>query len=190
MKPPAYILAGGRSRRFGSDKARAMHEGQAMIIRVARLAQPAASAVYAVADRAGRYDDLGLTTLADHHPGRGPLAGLEAALRHRLDQHGSGWIILLSCDLLHLEPDWLSILEQATHDTPDALAAAFREHDRWQPLLSLYHTDALPLVQQRLADDHLAMQHLLNDPAMHTATAPLPPDWPATLQANRREDLR
>ncbi len=54
-----YILAGGKSRRFGSDKARAEAKGVAVIVRVAEALASIAGTVTVVADRAGRYDDLG-----------------------------------------------------------------------------------------------------------------------------------
>ena len=41
MDLPAYILAGGKSSRFGSDKARAQVGGEALVARIARLAREA-----------------------------------------------------------------------------------------------------------------------------------------------------
>ena len=77
---PIYILAGGRSSRFGSDKARAVLDGEPLIKRVARMAMPIAESTTIVADRTGKYDDLGLRSIADDPPHLGPLGGLAAAL--------------------------------------------------------------------------------------------------------------
>ena len=76
------VLAGGQATRFGSDKARAMLDGEPLIARLVKRVQPHASRITVVADVAGKYDDLGLTTIADDVPGRGPVGGLLAALRH------------------------------------------------------------------------------------------------------------
>ena len=57
---PVYILAGGRSRRFGRDKARATTGGAALVVRLAELLTPVAQSITVIAGRPGAYDDLGL----------------------------------------------------------------------------------------------------------------------------------
>ena len=75
------VLAGGRSRRMGRDKALVTVGGMPMISilidRLARLTQP----VVVVADRTDRYSSLPVPVLGDLHPGCGPLGGIHAALR-------------------------------------------------------------------------------------------------------------
>ena len=97
---PVYILAGGRSSRFGSDKARALLDGEPLVARLARQIEPVARRVTVVAEAADTYADLGLRTIADRRPGLGPLAGLEAALLDATNPPKStaDWLILLSCD--------------------------------------------------------------------------------------------
>ncbi|MGK6319158.1 molybdenum cofactor guanylyltransferase [Sphingomonas sp. DT-204] len=74
------ILAGGRSRRFGSDKALALHDGRALLDHAMAALAPQIEALVVC----GR-EWPGITCLADRpHPGMGPLAGLAAALRHAL----------------------------------------------------------------------------------------------------------
>ncbi len=154
-RPMAYVLAGGKSRRFGSDKARAMLAGQPLLLHVARQLEPVCSCVWVVAQRAGQYDDLGLPTLGDLALGLGPLAGLQTALSHALNKPGSpslsresespensvgpvsrvnstktelpGWILLVSCDQTEIAPDWVSLLVDQALQTPSARAVVFRD---------------------------------------------------------------
>lgn len=144
---PAYILAGGRSSRFGSDKARALLDGQPLLGQVAALCGQVCRPVLAVGRRAGEYEDLGLETIGDLRPGGGPLAGLEAALEHAARQ-GASWLLALGCDQLGLQAAWLRGLLAAA--APGLIAVAFRA-ERWQPLPALYHRDALPVVRALLA---------------------------------------
>lgn len=176
---PAYLLAGGRSRRFGSDKARAEVAGTPLIVRLARQLQPLTSSVIVVASQADQYADLGLTTIADIHPGRGPLAGLHTALHH-VDQP---WLLLCSCDLLVCRPHWLNTLAAARTSTTRAVA--FRDQ-HWHPFPGLYHHALAEEVTRRLMADDLRMQHLLDAEARPAA---LPVDWPAVSQANTPADL-
>ena len=66
-----YILAGGQSRRFGQDKARALVEGSPLLLHVARAAEPLGGEMRVVAAQEGEYQDLGLETVADQRAGHG-----------------------------------------------------------------------------------------------------------------------
>lgn len=182
MNPvPAYVLAGGRSSRFGSDKARAIVHGQPLLRHVATLLQPVAASITVVADRVGKYDDLGLRTIADRQPGLGPLAGLDAALSDL--PAGSGWLLLCCCDAVILRAEWLNQLCAAPRGPELAIAMRSRH---WQPMPALYARDAHPLVSALLSDSNRSMQRLLDE--LPTRALPLPPDWPANWQINTPED--
>lgn len=177
-KDPAYILAGGRSSRFGSDKARALLQGSPMIRRIADTLETRGHRVVTVAREADQYANLGLETIPDIEPDLGPVGGLETALKHRKD----GWIILLSCDLIHPSPDPIRLLEKARDRNEKTDAVVFRT-DRWQPFPGLYHTRLLRLTgfrsMQRLLDAADAAPVQCNDPgAIQQANRPdqLPPD--------------
>ncbi|XAL99905.1 molybdenum cofactor guanylyltransferase [Phycisphaeraceae bacterium D3-23] len=189
--PPAYILAGGRSVRFGSDKARAVVEGQTLIAHVAHAVSQVARSVTAVAQDAGHYADLGLATIADAAADNGPVQGLLAALIHRIETHGHGWLLLAACDMLVADDSPYNTLLAALQVVPkDCQVVAFRT-DRWHPMPGLYHTAMLPIVAAFLADGGRAFQDLLNHPALaafapHTQTDPLA----KLVHANTPDQLR
>ncbi len=180
MEPiPIYLLAGGRSSRFGSDKARALVDGVPLLVAVARSLAGAAP-VTVVGREPGGYADLGLRTIADAEQGRGPLAGLEAALADR----GAGWLLLAACDTLGLRLEWLELLHAARGAHR---AVAFRGR-HWEPLPALYHTELLAPVRARLAGEERARSlHALL--AEHAAPVPLPEGWSAVRSINTRADL-
>jgi len=177
---PVYILAGGRSRRFGSDKARALLQGKPLILHVAEALRPFASSITAVADTAGKYDDFGLRTIADLRPGLGPLGGLASALAHC----GESWLLLTACDLPGIAQPWIETLLSANRDTRQVVA--FRS-DRWQPMPALYHQSITALVGEQIQRDRLAFQCLLDRAS--SAAQPLPHDWPATAGVNTPQEL-
>lgn len=178
---PVYILSGGKSSRFGSDKALATVEGKTLLERIARSVESIASPLTIVADLPDKYAALGFRTIADFTPDSGPLGGLEAAL---VDAGTTPWVIVLSCDLIEMSVTWLHAL--LNHADSNVQAVAFKP-DRWQPLVAAYHTSALPTVQSQLRSGQRRMQDLLN--LIRTREAPLPADWPERLQANYRSDL-
>ena len=183
---PIYILAGGRSARFGSDKARAELDGDPLIVRVASAAAARATRVTVVADRPEKYADLGLTTIADARPGLGPLSGLHSAMADcRAQPAPDPWLICLPCDLVSLKARWLDRLIDSLADDVDV--AAYHD-DRWHPLIAAYRTDLLPVVEDRLQGKDRSL-HGLIEAVRHRAIPP-PPDWPKTIQVNTLEDLR
>jgi molybdopterin-guanine dinucleotide biosynthesis protein A len=155
---PAYILAGGQSSRFGSDKARVEIAGRANVVRLAEQLQSRGCAVALVAQQTRDYADLGIRTLSDAIPNAGPLAGVITALEDlrlrcnpprgsddRLpDANANCWI--LTCDLLGSDWSWMDRL-MAEH-LPTALVTAFEE-DAFRPFPAIY-THAMLSVAKRV----------------------------------------
>jgi molybdenum cofactor guanylyltransferase len=179
--PPLYILAGGQSRRFGSDKARARVGDETLLERVARVMGASAGSVWVVAADPTRYEALlPGAGVADRWPGEGPLGGLGSALSHRLHTQGLGWIALAPCDLLDPDSAWWGLLA-AKREAGD-VAAVFHDEQRWHPLVGLYHTDALAQIEALIARGDRALWRLL-DAIPARAVAP-PLGWRGTSGAN------
>ncbi len=105
MRVLGAVLAGGRSLRFGSDKALAMLRGKPLIDNVIDALAPQVDAVVIC----GR-DHGGLLALADRPgPGQGPLAGLSAALHHAAAA-GFDRVLSVGCDMPDLPADLVARL--------------------------------------------------------------------------------
>ncbi|MCY4176083.1 MAG: molybdenum cofactor guanylyltransferase [Acidimicrobiaceae bacterium] len=75
------VLAGGASSRMGTDKAFIVVDGEPMVLRAARALQAAGvRRTVVVGGDEPRLKALGLETLADDHPGEGPLGAVLTAL--------------------------------------------------------------------------------------------------------------
>ncbi len=177
FKLPVYLLAGGRSSRFGQDKARAFAGQQSLLEHVAQQTQSFASSVTVIAAQQDQYLDLGFRTLADRRVNLGPLAGLERSL----EDCQTDWLLLGSCDTLGIQTSDLNQLFQASRKGKQAVA--WRGH-YWEPLWALYHQSLLAEVQTCLASQQLSMQALLNQ----IATQALPNQSLNWLQINHAED--
>lgn len=107
------VLAGGRSSRFGSDKAVAMFDGRPLIECVITALNGQVDAVIVCGRR-----HPGLVSVVDWPtPDLGPLGGLNAAL-HYAGQHGFELVLTAGCDM----PDFRSnILETLIDHEPIVL---------------------------------------------------------------------
>jgi len=179
---PVYILAGGQSRRFGSDKARALMDGVPLVKRVEQMLMPVASRITVVADVPGKYTDLGLRTIVDRTPGLGPLGGLDSAIAD-LDQ-SEPWLLLCCCDALVIHAAWLDQL--LTHMRPGVRAAAYKGKN-WQPMPALYARSCATQVDAQINSADLSLRGLLDQ--LSAIALQMPADWPEHWQANRPEDL-
>lgn len=123
------ILAGGRSSRFGSDKAVALLEERPLIEHVRAMLHDRVAAVVVIG-RAGGIPDLPV-------PDLGPLGGIAGALDHGARQ-GYRSVLTVGCDMPRLPPALLDeVLRQAPAycadapvigHWPSALAAALLGH--------------------------------------------------------------
>ena len=99
------VLAGGASRRFGSDKALALVDGRALIDHVIADLEPQCDALVIVGRRHGNW-----TSLPDLPAGgAGPLAALNAALHHAA-ANGYAAVLSVPCDTLGLPQDLAALL--------------------------------------------------------------------------------
>jgi molybdopterin-guanine dinucleotide biosynthesis protein A len=95
------ILAGGASRRMGTDKALITTDGMTLVEQAASaLADAGAAPVVVVGGNQAAIEALGLPFAPDRWPGEGPLGGIITALRHV----ESDLVAVLSCDLTDASP--------------------------------------------------------------------------------------
>jgi molybdenum cofactor guanylyltransferase len=101
------VLAGGASRRFGSDKALALVDGRSLIDHVIAALAPQCDALVVVGRSYADWPNI------DDRPasGAGPLAALNAALDHAAG-HGYAKVLTAPCDMPDLPEDLAALLGQ------------------------------------------------------------------------------
>jgi len=110
----AIILCGGRSTRFGTDKALLTIGGVPMVARMAdRISCVVDEVILAARDPEQRETLAGISKMLDDAPivcdsvaGYGPVAGVLAGLL----ASGSAYSVCLACDLPHVSPDVVDAL--------------------------------------------------------------------------------
>ena len=135
MRILGAIIAGGQSRRFGSDKALALVDGKPLIAHVIDALEQQVDAVV----MCGRQWP-GLPSIADR-PGsdQGPLGGICAALHHARE-NGFDAVLTAGCDTLPV---------------PNGMAELFDNRPgviKDQPLFGLWLASMAPMLDAYLAD--------------------------------------
>lgn len=159
----ALVLAGGKSRRMGTDKAAVEIDGQRMLDRVFALATEFCDSCR-VSVRPDQMDDplrARFNPLPDTRPGEGPLAGVLAAFE---SDPKADWLVL-ACDMPGLTRDALQLLTEAAsqHNTAPAVALASPDSSLPEPLCAVWRREMRDAIIEALdAERRCARKVLIN----------------------------
>ncbi len=144
------ILAGGRSSRFGSNKALAAWKDGRVIDAVISAVVDISGDTFLVTNDTGPYAGIEVDKIPDLRPGLGPLAGLEAALAHsRYDR-----VLLLACDMPLVSRRLIRYMTGLFSWAPCVIP---QPASGLEPLHAIYHRSLLPLVRRALDNNWLSM---------------------------------
>ena len=141
------VLAGGRSRRFGNDKAALEIDHESLLSRTVGVLQAVIDTVF-VSIRADQIDDRlrsQFQLVIDQDDSLGPASGIIAAHESRPD---AAWLVV-ACDMPLLNPDAVRYLIKAR--TGRRAATAYRSPDDGlpEPLCAIYEPDTLARFQHQ-----------------------------------------
>lgn len=169
LRVTGIILAGGYSRRMGSDKALLELEGQPVIARIAaELTQITDNVLIASGEeQREEYSFLQYPLVVDHYPGCGPLAGLHAAICASITE----WNLVTACDLPFVTANFMHhMMDVLMHNVGTNISTstaavsaivAVSSTGRVQPLFGLYHKDVLPSLESVLSRQELRVMKWL-----------------------------
>ena len=146
------ILAGGRSKRMGSDKALLTIKGIPLLQRVINAAHTLADARIIISNSPTTHSPFLWPLFPDRFPDAGPLGGLATALHHATTSH----LLLLACDMPNLTPPLLKYLVDQPRASYEVIIP--EDEKRLQPLCAVYSRSVLPLAEDAIKQGQLSMQ--------------------------------
>ncbi|WP_372632649.1 molybdenum cofactor guanylyltransferase [Gordonia jinghuaiqii] len=192
------VLAGGRSRRMGSDKAALDWEGEPMLARVVRVVAQRCDPVFVVAGETSAafrgIDDIrnraapGIDSskvhwVTDEQEGAGPLGGLVAGLAAAAAA-GAELAFVCATDMPLIAPELIDELCLGLTGSTQAVIA--RDAQRDHPMAGVYRTDAGPVIAEVVAAGERRMLGAID--ALNTHRVGVSePDW--LVNVNAPEDL-
>lgn len=150
------VLAGGRSSRFGRDKALLELDGEPLLSRAARILSEVAAELLVMGppERAALAPDARI--LPDERPGDGPLPALAAALRAMRGDR----MIAVATDMPLLNIDLLRALLERSEGY-DVIVP--RVGGRTQQLHAVYTRACLPVIEAQLERGDLKIDRFFGD---------------------------
>jgi len=144
----AIVLIGGRSRRFGRDKAAEVVDGHSLLQHVVDAVSPIAREVVVVAARGGLFTPiecaLPLKEVEDVREGAGALGGLYSGLLAASHPEA----VALACDMPLLSLPLLRHLQGLLTDEWDVVMPRWRERE--EPLHAFYRRTCIPAIERLL----------------------------------------
>ncbi len=153
------ILAGGKSTRFGSNKALFHYRGKPMVEHVIEVLRPLCSKLLLSTNQAGEYRFTGLECIADCYPDRGPLGGIHACLLQSRTEHN----LIAGCDLPELDPRLYRLLLQycSGYQVVVPVHRGLKE-----PLVSYFNKNTISVIQESLKQNDFKVHRVIN--RLHT----------------------
>lgn len=144
-----FILAGGESRRMGTEKARLVLDGQSFVERIARELSSVTSSIKVVGDKVSQAElklhslPMEIQPAPDVYPQWGALGGVHAALA----ACSESWALVVACDFPFVTGELFARLAGVREDFE--AVAPIQQDGIPQPLCSLYRVNpCLRLAEQ------------------------------------------
>ena len=151
LKLGGYVLAGGRSTRMGSDKAKVCLGGKPLIAHAVEKLSGICDEVRILSGdpELARYGEL----VRDLHPGCGPVGGMEAALV----SSGADWLLFVPVDVPLLPFELLArwVRDVLGRTASGVRMSGFVVDGELEPAVLLLHRDAAAGIAECVADNRL-----------------------------------
>ena len=175
-----YVLAGGGSTRFGSDKALVEIGRAPMLLRMHALVRGVAEDAQVIA-APHRYAALGVIGIADRWDGQGPLAGIITALLTTKETGSAEWNLIIGCDMPFLTREWLSYLaERALASNAEVVAP--KSAQGLEPLCACWRTSAAAKLEDAFDGGTRKITQAMKQLQLETVDEP---DWKRFDNAGR-----
>jgi molybdopterin-guanine dinucleotide biosynthesis protein A len=181
------LLAGGKSRRMGTDKAHLEVDGVPLLERVAQVFRRTFSSNMVVANDTSAYTGLGFPVYTDVYRDRGSLVGIYTGLLKAETPH----VFCASCDMPFLNERLIRHLVDLREGFD--LVLPFSDHGR-EPLHAVYAKACLGPMEKLIAEDKMAIMGVFSQVRMHKVTpeevAEFDPKFLSFMNCNTPEDLQ
>jgi molybdopterin-guanine dinucleotide biosynthesis protein A len=185
MSVSAAIMAGGKSKRMGQDKAWIELDGEPLIKRVADVLDEVADEVLIVANDP-KYARLGLRVVRDHWPDGGALGGIATGVGAAT--HDT--VLVTACDMPFLSADvWRLLLGHAG----EADVVIPKVGDELETLHAIYAKSCVPHMARAIAENRLRVISFFDAVSVKTIEEPelraIDPTLRAFTNVNTPEEL-
>lgn len=149
----AIILAGGKSSRFGSDKAFITIKGSSLIKKQVKILKKAFKKIIIVTNNPDKFKIRGVRVARDVIPGQGPLSGIHAGL----SASNSHYNFVVGCDMPFLSIELIRYMV-SRRGVFDIVAPKLKRG--YEPLFAFYSKNCISAIEKILSTDNFRVNQL------------------------------
>ena len=143
----AIIMAGGSSKRMGTDKSMLPISGLPIIERICDQLRDSFEQILISSNEADKLAFLGYKVIPDKEPGQGPLMGIASVLEASSNELN----FIVACDIPHIELRYVrKMLAEANESKADIIIPISNEGQH-EPLFAIYRKSALKAINNALS---------------------------------------
>lgn len=150
----AIILAGGKSRRMGRDKAFIKIGGKTFIERIIEMLKPLFREIIIVTNEPEKFKGLDVRIVRDIKPNCGPLSGIHSGLVYSKTELN----FVVACDMPFLDCESIEFMCSKVNGYGGVLP---KVKDRIEPLYAIYSKSLIPLLEEELKGDDFTLHKIL-----------------------------
>lgn len=149
----AIILAGGKSNRFGSDKAFIEIAGTPLIKRHLKLLRGLFSKIIIVTNQPHKYRFKNVKIVQDIVKDSGPLAGIYSGLL----SSGSFYNFIMACDMPFINKELIRYMTGHKNNYDVIIP---KIGNKFHPLFGVYSKKCIPVIEKMLKNDRLKVSSI------------------------------
>ena len=153
MQITGIILAGGKSKRMGTDKTLLKLNGVSLLERTIQNLQPVCTSLL-ISSNNPKHKSFGHKIVPDELQDGGPIIGIYSCLK----KSETDWNFVLSADAPFLEKEFIQHLISQTGKF-DAIVPIHKKGN--EPLIALYNKSSLPVIEKRIHSGNFKMYDLV-----------------------------
>lgn len=150
----AYILAGGKSSRMGSDKGLVIWNNLPMIQHICTVLSSIFPQIHIISTNP-KYSQFNVLVHTDIIPNKGPLGGIYTALYPSTEEK----IFIISCDMPFISGQLIQFI-LANNNQSDIIVPSIG--NRIQPLCGIYSRSILLELKKRIDHEHLKVTDMFS----------------------------
>jgi len=149
-----FILAGGKSRRMGTDKALLTFQEKPLLEHMIKLINPFCNTI-AISGQNSDYSIFGVEMVTDLYSGCGPIAGIYSSLNHSQND----WNLFVGVDVPFVNEALLFLLISNIGEYDCIIPM---HTSGVEPLIGLYHRRISPIVEELIRSGDYRLTNLLS----------------------------
>ena len=159
------ILAGGKSRRFGENKALSIFRGERLIERLIRSVREITDELLIVTNTPDDFAFLDLPMVGDLIPDCGSLGGIYTGLKTMQTRYG----LCIACDMPFVQPAFIRYMVEFTNDSYDVIVP--RSDHAFDLMCAVYGTACVTPIEEKLSSGDLKITRFYDQVRVKTITA-------------------